>query len=95
MVGDFYDWSEMHHLHAIARSPYTRASLLPGVIGSLRVYEIAGELTYDRWDYLDFSYDQTVVVRVGNVGIVVTLNDATAGENVPGSWCHMPITFRQ
>lgn len=81
VIGDFYDWGEMHHLHAIARSPYTRASLLPGVIGSLRVYEIAGELTYDRWDYLDFSHDQTVVVRVGNVGIVATLNDATAGES--------------
>ena len=81
VVGDFYDWGEMHHLHAVARSPYTRASLLPGVIGSLRVYEIAGEFTYDRWDYIDFSYDQTIVIRFGNIGIVATLNDATAGES--------------
>lgn len=81
VVGDAYDWGDMHHLHAIARSPYTKASLLPGVIGSLRIYEITGELTHDGWDYLDFSYDQTVVVRVGRVGIVATLNDSTAGES--------------
>lgn len=81
VIGDFYDWADMHHLHAIARTQYTKASLLPGVIGSLRVYEITGELTQDGWDYLDFSYDQTVVVRIGNVGIVATLNDSTGGES--------------
>lgn len=81
VIGDFYDWADMHHLHAIARAPYTKASLLPGVIGSLRVYEITGELTQDGWDYLDFTYDQTVVVRVGNIGIVATLNDSKAGES--------------
>ncbi|EGD59343.1 hypothetical protein Y88_1405 [Novosphingobium nitrogenifigens DSM 19370] len=81
VVGDAYDWGDMHHLHAIVRSPYTKASLLPGVIGSLRIYEITGELTQDAWDYLDFSYDQTMVVRVGRVGIVATLNDSTAGES--------------
>jgi hypothetical protein len=81
VVGDAYNWGDMHHLHAIARSPYTKATLLPGVIGSLGIYEITGELTHDGWDYLDFSYDQTVVVRVGRVGIVATLNDSTAGES--------------
>ncbi|MDH2131529.1 hypothetical protein N5J77_10375, partial [Sphingobium yanoikuyae] len=81
VVGDAYDWGGMHHLHAIARSPYTKASLLAGVIGSLRLYEITGELTHDSWDYLDFSHDQTMVVRVGRVGIVATLNDTTAGES--------------
>ena len=82
VIGDFYDWRDMHHLHAIARTPYTRASLLPDVIGSLRVYELIEGLTHDNWDYLDFSYDQTVVLRIGNVGIVATLNDSTAGESV-------------
>ena len=80
-VGDAYDWGDMHHLHAVARSPYTRASLLPEVIGSLQVYEITGELTHDGWDYLDFTFDQTVIVRIGRIGIVATLNDSTAAES--------------
>ena len=81
VIGDAYDWGDMHHLHAVARSPYTKASLLPEAIGSLRVYEIAGELTNDGWDYLDFTFDQTVIVRVGRIGIVATLNDSTAAES--------------
>jgi hypothetical protein len=79
-IGDFYDWGEMHHLHAVARSPFTEASLLPEGVGSLRVYEIAGELTNDGYDYLDFTIDQTVVVRLGRIGVVATLNDSTAAE---------------
>jgi len=81
VIGDAYDWGDMHHLHAVARSPYTKASLLPEAIGSLRIYEIAGDLTNDGWDYLDFTFDQTVVVRMGRIGIVATLNDSTAAES--------------
>jgi hypothetical protein len=81
VIGDAYDWGDMHHLHAVARSPYTKASLLPEAIGSLQVYEITGELTSDGWDYLDFTFDQTAIVRVGRIGIVATLNDSTAAES--------------
>ena len=80
-IGDFYDWGDMHHLHAVARSPYTRASLLEEAIGSIRVYEVTGELTDDGYDYLDFTFDQTVVLRLGRIGIVATLNDSTAAES--------------
>lgn len=83
VIGDAYDWSDMHHLHAVARSPYTKATLLPEAIGSLRVYEIVGELTNDGYDYLDFTFDQTVIIRLGRIGIVATLNDSTAAE---GAW---------
>lgn len=82
VIGDFYDWSDMHHLHAVARSPFTKASLLPEAMGSIRVYEVTGELTNDGYDYLDFTFDQTVVVRLGRIGIVTTLNDSTAAESV-------------
>ena len=80
-IGDFYDWGDMHHLHAVARSPYTNADLLETAIGSIRVYEVVSELTDDGYDYLDFTYDQTVVLRLGRIGIVATLNDSAAAEN--------------
>lgn len=82
VVGDAYDWGDMHHLHALARSPFTKASLFPEVIGSLRIFEVAQALTGDGWDYQDFTFDQTLIVRVGKVGIVATLNDGTAAESV-------------
>lgn len=81
VIGDAYEWGDMHHLHAVARSPYTNAILLPEAMGSLQVFEITGELSRDGWDYLDFTLDQTIIARVGNIGIVATLNDSTAAES--------------
>ena len=84
-IGDFYDWTDLHHIHAVARASFTGASLLPGVVGSLQIFEIDGSLTADTYDYLDFTFDQTMIVRLGRIGIVATLNDSTAGES---AWSH-------
>lgn len=81
VIGDAYGWGDMHYLHAVARFPYTKASLLPEAIGSLQAYEITGEMTNGGWDYLDFTFDQAVIIRVGRIGIVATLNDSTAAES--------------
>lgn len=40
VIGDAYEWSVLHHIHAVARSPYTGVHLLPGVVGSVCLYEI-------------------------------------------------------
>lgn len=79
-IGDDYDWADLHHIHQVARSPYTRASLLPEVIGSLQVFEIATPSVEGDYDYLDFTDAQTLMVRVGRIGIVATLDDSTAAE---------------
>jgi hypothetical protein len=81
VIGDIYDWGDMHHLHAVARSPFTKASLMPEAIGSLQIFEIDGALTSDGYDYLDFTFDQTLICRLGRIGIVATLNDSTAAES--------------
>lgn len=80
-IGDDYDWADLHHIHQVARSPYTKASLMPAVIGSLQVFEIATTLIEDDYDYLDFTDAQTLMVRVGRIGIVATLNDSKASES--------------
>lgn len=81
VIGDLYDWSEMHHLHAVARSPFTRASLMPEAFGSLRIFEIESRLKGKGYDYLDLTFDQTLILRLGPIGIVATLNDSTAAES--------------
>jgi len=81
VIGDSYDWGEMHHLHAVARSPFTRANLMPEAFGSLRIFEIESALTSDGYDYLDLTFDQTLILRLGRIGIVATLNDSTAAES--------------
>lgn len=81
-VGNDYDWADLHHIHAVARTPYTRASLAPEVVGSLQVFEIAKQTIEGDYDYLDFTDAQTMLVRLGRIGIVATLNDSTAAESV-------------
>lgn len=85
LVGEMYDWPSFHHVHAVARSPFTRAALLPGVVGTLRVFPITDGLVVDEFDYLTFSFEQTIAVRIGNVGILAVLDDAGAAAQ---AWAH-------
>lgn len=80
VIGDLYEWETLHHLHAVARAPYTGAHLMPGVVGSLQVFEINDPHDEEGYDYLNFTYEQTVVVRLGRIGIVAALTDAGVGE---------------
>lgn len=80
-IGEAYDWADLHHVHAVARAPYTGATLMPEVIGSLQVFEIASSTVGGDYDYLDLTDAQTILVRVGKIGIVATLNDSTAAES--------------
>lgn len=80
VIGDAYDWRDLHHLHAVARSPYTQASLFPSVVGSLQVFEIVDGMVEEAYDYLDFTFEQTIALRIGSVGIVCVLNDSGAAE---------------
>ncbi|WP_298127160.1 hypothetical protein [Brevundimonas sp.] len=81
-IGHDYDWADLHHVHAVARTPYTGATLEPEVIGSLQIFEIAKQTMEGDYDYLDFTDAQTMLVRLGRIGIVATLNDSTAAESV-------------
>lgn len=84
-IGDFYDWADLHHLHAVARSPYTRAAIDPGVVGSLFLVEVDDPTSSDEWDVVDLTFAHAIAVRVGRVGIVSVLNDAGAAES---AWSH-------
>lgn len=79
VIGDFYEWPTLHHIHAVARAPYTGANLMPGVVGSMQVFEVS-DPGPDQYDYLAFSNDHTVVVQVGRIGIVAVLTDAGGAE---------------
>lgn len=85
VIGALYDWPSFHHVHAVARSPYTKASLLPGVVGSLRIVEIDDDPNTDPFDYLNYSFEQTIAVRLGRLGIVAVLNDAGGAAH---AWQH-------
>jgi hypothetical protein len=84
VIGDLYDWADLHHVHAVARAPYTRAALLPFVVGSIFFAEV-DDPGGEGWDFVDLTFAHTIAVRIGAVGIVAVLNDAGAAES---SWSH-------
>lgn len=79
-LADAYDWGDLHHLHCVARAPYTRAALEPGVLGSIKIFQIADETTHDTFDYGDFTLAQTISLRLGDFAIVAVLNDSGAAQ---------------
>jgi hypothetical protein len=85
VIGDIYDWADLHHIHAIARSPYTRAILEPGVLGSMFLVEVDDPTSADGWDFIDLTFAQTIAVRVGRIGIVAVLNDSGGAAS---AWSH-------
>ena len=84
VIGDLYDWAELHHVHAIARARYTGAALLPFVVGSIFFVEV-DDRGGGGWDFVDLTFAHTIAVRLGRVGIVAVLNDAGAAGS---AWSH-------
>jgi hypothetical protein len=85
LIGDIYDWADLHHLHAIARSPYTSAQIFPGVVGTLCIFEVIDDISDDDFDYVDLSLDQTMAVRIGRIGLIAVFNDSGAAGH---AWSH-------
>lgn len=84
-IGEVHDWSALHHIHAVARSPYTGALLTPGVVGTLEVFEVDDGINADAFDYLTLSFSRVIMVRLGRIGIVAVLDDA---ELAARAWSH-------
>lgn len=77
-IADRYDWLPMHHIHCVARMPYVQGAILPDVIGTMRWFRIDDPTMADSFDYYDLTEDHTVVLRLGDIGIVAVLTDAGA-----------------
>jgi hypothetical protein len=80
-IADNYNWPDLHHVHAVARSPIIGADLALGVIGSICFFELDDPTTFHNFDWIDLSNEQTVALRIGNLGIVSVLNDAGASSH--------------
>lgn len=85
VISDLYDWADLHHIHAVARAPYTGAIVESMVLGSFFVVEVDDVTSADDWDFVDLTFAQAIAVRIGRVGIVAVLNDAGAAES---AWSH-------
>lgn len=72
-IGEIYDWDGLHHIHSVARVPYSNASVETSVPGTMCFFEMADEP--EKFDFGSLSAYSTVMLRIGNVGVAAVLND--------------------
>ena len=80
-LSNSYRWEELHHIHCVARSFYSHATLTPSAYGSLLVLPAQIAAPYTQFDYKDSYQAQTLLLRMGGVAVLTVLNDACAVVN--------------
>jgi hypothetical protein len=81
-IGELHSWSDLHHIHCIARSFYTNCSFRKEAIGSLLVLP-AKTLPYtESFDYCDLSFAQTLLLRIDEIAVIAVFDDSCACVNV-------------
>jgi hypothetical protein len=75
-ISDLYDWETLHHMHCLVRCFVNGAHLEKEVFGSMGVFAAKSQNGGDKFDYGDLFDAQTMMVRLDNVAIVTTFNDA-------------------
>ncbi len=75
-IGDLYDWETLHHIHCIVRCFVNGAHLDKDVFGSLGAFAAKSEASLDEFDYADLFAAQTMLLRLGEVVLITTFNDA-------------------
>lgn len=75
-IGDLYDWSELHHVHCVARSFYAKTSIASEAFGSFLCWPTKTQKFYEPFDYTDLHDARSVMLRLGPVGLIAVLNDS-------------------
>jgi hypothetical protein len=81
-IAEIHSWEELHHLHCVARSFYSRAKLDQEVIGSLVVLPAKVRPHFEGFDFIDLSAAQTMLLSIDDVAIIAVLNDAQAAMTI-------------
>lgn len=78
VIGDFYQWKELHHIHCIARSFYTSAIIEPAVYGTFVVQQAQMLNGIESFDFGDLYDLRCVLMRIEDTCFIVVLNDSQA-----------------
>lgn len=75
-ISDLYDWTQLHHIHSVARSFHTGATVDPEVYGSLLVYPASNVEGVEEFDFADLLPAASILIRIGGVIAIAVLNDS-------------------
>lgn len=80
-IGDYYDWEILHHLHCIARTCYTNIPIDSNVFWSFLVLPALQWKDISNFDFLNIYLGCTVLIRLGDVAIIIVGNDSSITLN--------------
>lgn len=76
-LGDLYDWTELHHCHAMVRATRFGYEIdTEKVLGSLFLFQLGDWARQQRYDYNDHLPTHTVMLRLGEIAFICALNDS-------------------
>lgn len=76
-LGDLYDWTELHHCHAMVRAARFGFDIdAEKVLGSLFLLQLGDWAGTQPYDYNDHLPTHTVMIRLGEVAFICALNDS-------------------
>ncbi|MCK5748456.1 MAG: hypothetical protein KAH44_19725, partial [Oricola sp.] len=83
-ISDFHTWEELHHIHCIVRCFFNGAGVDQAAVGSFLALPARRALWPDRFDFLDLSEGQTLMLRLDDFAIFAVFNDSGGAM----SWFH-------
>lgn len=76
-IADSYYWEDMHHIHCIARSHYTKAKINENVYGTVLILPALKIGNRENFDYVDSETAKSVLIQLNEFSIIVVLNDSS------------------
>ncbi|NTX51834.1 hypothetical protein [Myxococcus sp. CA039A] len=78
-LADAYDHVELHHIHAVARSFFTRATLKREVFGSLILLPAKqANGVIEPFDFADIYTSKSILLRINDFCLIAVLDDSCA-----------------
>lgn len=78
VIGDHYELSNLHHIHAVARSATVGIEVAEDVLGTLLLLQLDPSTMDDPFDYCDNLAGRTLLLQVNDLALIYVLDDCGA-----------------
>jgi hypothetical protein len=75
-MSEAYDWTQLHHVHCVARSFHTGATIDPRVYGSLFVWPASNSEGGEEFDFANLLLGASLLLRIGPTFVFAVMNDS-------------------
>jgi hypothetical protein len=81
-LSDDYYWEDIHHIHCVARSHYTKAKIDSNVYGTIFILPAMVVDRFGGFDFIDSQAGKAIMLQLGEFTIISVLNDSCASSTI-------------